>query len=751
MDINEMLNQIIFKYHIDQYYPHYRNMYEADKVIRNLVRTIIEDSTKALMIGNDETGLSIIRSMSRDYSDIHFECYNQDENSLERLDICWKHYDKIYLTSYHGAEYAERWFRMNHIKYEWIYDIFERNGIYLQRVFYILGKEDLHGLVIADYKDHRMRAGLTESIYCELYCQYSKFESTDNIDTKRIALEKCLFLSLYMRNFKTAQKYVSMLKHNFQNCQHVDDLWNEIEELLRYVKNQMNERKEKDIILYWLDGIPYGDECEMPYLQDVMKNSVVFENAFTYVANTHPTMRAMFLGKRDIDDGVYNIHQITRDISPVIQYLEKKGYNLKIFSSYLDNVPWKFLSDEKYIYPYETFSEKLWGMISHTLSHKPGKTLYIIHAMDAHEPFMNSMIKDDNYKVMNERYRLSRYEIDRQLDFYNAITGENPFRIYMSDHGRKQDTIHDKGKLRFHMLFNIYHQNLQPKRITGLFSILDFGMIIKQIIEKEEINEIEFNRDYVEIGQLDWYNRQLIEEICRNKIGLPILCFGYKGVVDQEYIYVRYKFGKEWLQRRDALPDNPQLFYDCDTDICDVSLLPHYRKLVSKYPESMEQDEQLQYSKYLYKIYQNILSHNDIAKRVKVINQILSQYTDRSVGIRMGGKHSEMLYECLTEENRQKIWGFIDNNQECICSRFHLPVIKPERLNKERSIKAVLLSSFEYLDMLRTESSVYRTDMTVLDLYRCYEENGIICTGNFWEPYILDEDYDVGFPFKEEN
>lgn len=754
MDINELLNQIIFKYHLDRYYPHYRNMYEADRVLRKIIREVAENKSKVIMVGDDQTGISVIRNMSRDYQDIHFVHY-RDEDSLEHLAVCWEDYERVFLISYHEAAYAERWFRTHHIKYEWIYDLFEQEGIYLQRVFYFLGNEDLHGLIIPNYKHVlHMRNGLTESIQCELYCQYSKYEYADNINTKRIALEKCLFLSIYMRNFKKAEEYVSLIRHNFQGCQYIDELWKEIVDLLNHIKERINERKEKDIILYWMDGIPYGDENQMPYLRDVMQNSVVFENAFTYIANTHPTMRAMMLGKKDIDDGCYCISKITRDNSPVIRYLEQLGYGIKIFSSYFDdeNFPWEYLSEYKYISPYETISEKIWGMVSYILSSGAGKTFCIVHAMDAHEPCVHSMMNDDNWKIWSERYRMSRLEIDGQLAFYDAFMGKNAFRIYMSDHGRKQDTIYTEGKLRFHILFNIYHQSLQPRRINSLFSLLDFGIIIRQIIVERGIDEKEFEREYIEIGQLDWYSPLLIERICRDKTGLSIRCFGYKGIVDKEYIYVRYKFGKEWLHRRDALPKyNPQLFYDCEAEICDVSRLPQYRQLVSEYPSNIEEDEQFRYSKYLYKIYDNALKHNEMGKCIRLLNQILSKYACGSVGIRMGGIHSDVLWLCLTEENRKRIGVFIDINRECRCAKFHVPVVGKEYLNREFGIKAVLLSSFDHLDLLREEAKTYRSDIDILDVYKCFEENGIICKGNFWVSNILEGDYDVGFPFEKEN
>lgn len=91
------------------------------------------------------------------------------------------------------------------------------------------------------------------------------------------------------------------------------------------------KKKQQDIIIYWLDAIRYGDELDMPYVQDIMKKSVVFENAYAYVANTHPMLRAMFLGKKDIEDFVFDVKKITRENSVLISFLEDEGYDIMFF------------------------------------------------------------------------------------------------------------------------------------------------------------------------------------------------------------------------------------------------------------------------------------------------------------------------------------------------------------------------------------------------------------------------------------
>ena len=128
---------------------------------------------------------------------------------------------------------------------------------------------------------------------------------------------------------------------------------------------------------------------------------------------------------------------------------------------------------------------------------------------------------------------------------------------------------------------------------------------------------------------------------------------------------------------------------------------------------------------------------------------MLEKHAERCVALRMGGLHSKMLYACLSVENKKKIWGFVDNNQECICSSFGLPVVSPKQfIDLDRvGVQAVLLSSYDHLEALRAETASYPVNVKVLDIYDYFKSYGIPCDGNFWEIKITDEDFDVGFPF----
>lgn len=653
-------------------------------------------------------------------------------------DIDWKKYEQIYLISFYGTEHVKRWFRLHNIRYQWIYDIFEEKGIFLQREFFALGQKDMFVLFDVDKKMHTY-SGYEGGLQCELYCQKNTYENTDNYHTKYIALEKCLFITLYMRNFIAAKEYASLLSVDDEKYR---NLWVEIQELLNAIRGNIKKRQQKDIILYWMDAVSYGDESEMPYLRSVMEKSIVFENAYTCVLYTHPTLRTIFLGKKDMDDHTYNITNITWENSPVVRLLRENGYDIKVISGTLDKYFPAQCTSDQYYQIYDPASMKLWDMLSNMLKQEE-KTLYIVHCLEAHYPYLSCKMEDNNYMEETERYKLSRQELDEQLAFYDVFLHEEAYRIYMSDHGQS---------FEYHVLFNIYHKTLEPRKIDGMFSYLDFYVVLKQIVTAGSIEEAEFVKEYVEIGFLDYYNARDIGRVFREKTEFPSHYFGYTGIIGKEYIYLRYSIGKEWLRKRnDILLGIPSLFYDCESDICEPGLLPYYRELAGEYPVDIIEDDKFRFTRYLYALYYNIMKHNDISKRVDILNGLLNPYPENSVGIRMGGVHSMRLYYLLSKENKRKIWGFIDNSDECICSNLHLPIIRPTQIEELTNIgvKAILLSSYVNLDMIRTESALWGKSLDVLDIYDYLEKNGIICKKNFYAVEVTDEDYDIGLPFDD--
>ena len=127
----------------------------------------------------------------------------------------------------------------------------------------------------------------------------------------------------------------------------------------------------------------------------------------------------------------------------------------------------------------------------------------------------------------------------------------------------------------------------------------------------------------------------------------------------------------------------------------------------------------------------------------------MKKYPKGTIALRMGGNHSAELYNRLQDEYKEKIGFIIDSNKECICKKYGMPVLTLEEAANTK-IKAIVLSSYNHLDMLRKETITYPNEIEIIDIYKELEEKGIYCKDTFYvDAQMKDEDYEVGFPFED--
>jgi hypothetical protein len=114
----------------------------------------------------------------------------------------------------------------------------------------------------------------------------------------------------------------------------------------------------------------------------------------------------------------------------------------------------------------------------------------------------------------------------------------------------------------------------------------------------------------------------------------------------------------------------------------------------------------------------------------------------------MGGEHSYQLYSVLSEENRRKIGGIIDKDNNCKCKELGYQIYKyPGDIPK--GITAILLSSYWHMEELREEAKESYGAYKIIDIYRYLGEHGYHFEREFYHRFALDSDWDVGFPLDE--
>lgn len=727
MDINKRLNDIILKYELDRYYPKFRKKLAGEEVLRKWANEMV--TNQVLCVASDQEDIRYFSQLFYNYGKEFSYClYSGTSGKMEG------NFDSIVVISKKQKYEMTNWCKQYGKPIIFIYDYLEMQGVVCE--------DELYKIIEMDYSDSLedcfpAKRMWREVILMEFCVQKERFVLTGDIEYQQHYVRKLFFLSLYIRNFMQAEKYQKKLVELGDELS--KEAWREIEILLAEMREHLYNREQKDIILMWMDAVSYGTGNDMPYLQKQIANGIHFENAYTVTPHTNPTAQTIFLGKKLLDDKLYELKKLTEKDSLVFGDLKEHGYAYKIISGYFSIFEQKLCS-ENYHELYAPCSVIFWDVLYHLLNSEKPMFLLAHALMEGHAPHMTTKTEREDFSNWSYRLHKGHVELDEQMNYYMDFLGDNAIKIFMSDHG--QPNIKEK----FHTYFVIVGKKYPPKAIKELFSYVDFSKLIHVILENDKLEEPLFEREYIEVQMLDRYNKKIIGNIIKNKKILSLSDFGYFGVITKEHLYLKYHIGNEFLTRWDNVNYEPNLLYHAN-DICDVSSLPYFRKIVGNKAINIDENEKFQYTRYLYKLYENFLKKR--GEIIDLINQLFHRYSKASVALRMGGAHSAELFHILADEERKKIAYIIDRNPDCRCRNFGIPIISLNEI-KNKNIEAVVLSSFDYLDELRNEVSLYPKGIDIIDIYKILEKHGIYCNNNFYAVnYMTDEDYDVGFPFSE--
>lgn len=590
-----------------------------------------------------------------------------------------------------------------------------------------------------DFGEYKLNAHLLKSdILFEYYsCHEEILGCKEPAELKR-QHERMLFLAIYMKDFLAAEQLIKDWE-DLNSQERISSAWKDIQTLLNSIKEAMQEVKKDHIIWYWLDCLPEEEAKTMPYLQERAEHSVYFENAYTCTPSTTPTFESMLYGLRRVDD-FYNKENLSVDVP---QLLEEHGYNFSVLSARYLYFPEKIAS--KNIANGMPCSMVFWEMLREILLSKRNG-LFLAHALiEIHRPCFYFGMKNikNSEQIVEQRHIVAREIVDRQLKFYDNLLKKDFIRIYMSDHGFDVMPL-----TKLHVHFQIYQKDWSPQRVEGLYSHLDFSKILISLLKKNKIRAEEFTRTFVPFQDVDLYNKDLIQDVIeRRESGYDQWdWFLYKGVVTNKYVYMKYKTGQEFFFHKKGIKHLHHIHQMFDGNVTEASdeELKEARELTGDFPAKIENDEKFKYSKYLYKVYNNLVK-TGLAVR-KILNEYLASYPVKSIAIRSGGFHTLNLLEFLNEESKRKISCIIDQSPECFCKDFGIDIISTDKPLPEGT-KFILLSSKLFLENLRREAKELYPQYETIDIYDLFKKNGYDFHLDFF--HGLPSDYDVGFPFDE--
>ena len=721
LNINQYLEQIIEKYNLDRHYPAYRISRQACVYIEKWIRNLSDMEETFLFIGMDERALQLIRGWSTGDSIkiLLVSSVKELDDYIERL----RDFNKIYIVSYTKTIEILHWIWRHDLQAESVYDILENEYIYPQMEFYrfippLIMSDELS--LYGNFKENSVD-GSSLTLY-EYYYQKQRLPHSTSEEDKRRIREKLFFLALCMRNFIEAESVLKTMPDNteYQKC------WYEIKALLDKIKDTLAEKRQKHIIIYWLDALDYEAGTKLEYLQKQREHSLYFHNAFTVTFGTNPTCKTIFCGIRQVDDLGYRIRyfrdvpqideaeHIGTDNSPLLMDIEEQGYDFSILSNYLSKSFAKKYNHDMWSTRETPCSEVFWNLVDQIIQSKQ-PTVYLAHALtEIHAPCLSVRRNRFEKDYINESLTAQYEELNAQLRFYDEMLGSGSYRIYMSDHGRVRFDI----CRNVHVHFQIYHAEWEKREIDKLFCYLDFPKIMHQLLTDGNIDETMWGREYVPIQDVDFYNGEMLKRPLKGN-GLDRLPFytAHKGVVTDEYIYLRFKCGEELFHKWSDDPFNP-VFWNNDNQL-DEELLEELRIKTGEFPKELDSDSRFCFSVNTYTVYENI--KRSVQKAADLLNKKLSCYADGSIVLMGEDYPTRWLYAILTKENRKKICGTDDKD----------------------SIKVVLLSYYEHQEELRFEAERIYNGFEIIDIYQFWKEQGYSFPRDFW--YGLEEDREIPF------
>lgn len=757
-DINGEFNEIIFRYRLEEFYPRYLETQMSREIIREVANNWKENEFIAcIVVGFDDKKMDLDESWFLDSLSLYqknqitfFRCGQNTDGGRSGYSYAWEAYDfkilerviwdvysHVYIISNQGENFVGLWFRKHNVPYESLCDIFAARGIVgvpaqVEYYDFIPDKRESRFF----YDDHQ-----TSPVQWEYFEQSAKYHTYKLDELRNICAKKCFFLSLVLKNFLHAEEWLNKIVEQDDSCERYYEAWNCIKNLLGEIRIRLKKRQQRDVLAIWVDHTLFEDLSLMPFVSSLSDKSIWFENIFTLTGYTRETLRGLFTGRRLIDDLTGEIKNINLSNSPVLRKLAEYGYRIKILmKEFRTMFPRSYWVDYS-MYDFIQTSEMLWDGISQLLTYN-NPVFILIPIEETHPPYISLRIKDENVFEYYSRMELAYKESDDQIKFYTDLLGKNSTSIIFSDHGGSHFWP------RQHVFLSVYGGGYKPKKVKGLCSSIDFHKIITYVINGDDVEEKELARTFCEIqgvpivsGRMHITGDGVLTQ-AEPAFWPPFR--GYKGVVTNDYVYIHFAGGREWLSRRDKLQPNLS-WYQRPDDICDEKLLPEFRKKagVNYGDEPFDYGRISNFYSVTMKAYEENYIYNE--RKISLINKLVAGMPNASVGLYLGNGVSREIYLALSMDSRIKVACVIDNEKKCACKDLDIPIITLSEA-KEQGCCNILTGTRSLPPELNEFLKKDGEGIHVYGLYGWFELNGYYTKYCFYDFVIQSMDEPLSSP-----
>lgn len=395
--------------------------------------------------------------------------------------------------------------------------------------------------------------------YDAILVKKNRAESSVDKKYRRFWMKELILNYLLIRDFTHAFYYIDKYNKLYGNDENnFRNLKKEYMDLFGKMKSELRSRKNKDIIIFWCDGMPYSEFVSFGFLNGEAENSLYFENAYTHVAYTHTTSQSIFTGLPFYEHKLFdwNKPMVVED-GKTIDLLEREDYNIcEIHSNYIQP---KYTRDLAYSVKTSRppAAMNLWEMLAQLIENPGKKQCIICHlTCELHPPYWNGISR--NMKVgSNSVYadekeffiqiKESAQYLEKQILWYTKFLGKETCRIYMSDHGHGTPLYKEE---KIHTFCFVKDCAIPPGRYSKYFSYLSFYELFQYILQPTPENLAPVFSDYILIQSDHPYSKSFCTDIVRrfeNKEEIMMeKWMGFRGIVKDGYKLVLFPTGEEY-------------------------------------------------------------------------------------------------------------------------------------------------------------------------------------------------------------
>lgn len=401
--------------------------------------------------------------------------------------------------------------------------------------------------------------------YTDLYFFKRRYETTTDEKEKKTLLSNQIDTYIWMRDFVNGFHLMDLYVANYGGG-HYDLLKQELEDLLQDLKETLQDRTHKDMLLVLLDSLPavqfYGNK-EFSYLQSLAKEGTSYTKAYSPGIFTSESLSSMW---RKVPVMQLAEEGGTMD-TPFSKVLQAQGYSSGVaYSRDIKKIPPKGVEPQQFYEEgvlfqetsmEETLPQQYWcALTSMATAAKPH--FFMIHSInETHEPFycgrfqQKDVIAKNNVDYtrgqlqdsLNRRFSDVFTYVDEQSAFYLSMLGTQTKKVFFADHGNHYETIlslddPEKTPRRysdsFHVPFFIHGGGVPQQEISTLFSTLYLSDVLEGLLDG--VTTVP-PQEMVEIALLPFRSETLIAQWVDH--GFEYEISGLHIVLDEEYKMVQ--------------------------------------------------------------------------------------------------------------------------------------------------------------------------------------------------------------------